>query len=855
MAEKTKTYTLNVDDPLRRDLNSYWILNDFALDVLGETTLMRSEYGIPSLEVSMDSFYKKRQTIKVTKSALFDNVQLGAMTSSATSTTSFQNYVETRFLPYFNSHNSSLTSDKDTVFQTQSPKVTKDFSNTSDPMVGINEVKEEFIINFLEKRFEDAIAIDSVSELSLPNFYEVVKVNGDPPQDSFFDDYANNIPSPDSRYENIMISMDNYRDIERVNGYDKIFPLEVKLSPYNAAVSRMTGFHDALDDSNLDLTLMDLMSRNWHEVPFVGPIMDTAAQYNMTEHEFLISGAKKFSSGSVDLYSLDILAWARDIPEVINSLTEVSPISNQIYLGPDNKSIDLAKGDAGNLKEVLSSAMFLGKVKNLVRENLRCFGDINKGQHSYSEIVFYLVEKYTSPDAPVPIQNIWIPNFDQADPIEYIDTQVKYNKEYTYKVHAFNAVIGTKYYYDTNTFASSFPVDTIKTADAATLDGAISAGVTSFGDLEQFAADTPVTVSATSQNTHLPAGTGLVVKNDVSTATDSSLPDVKGAPSIPRNESMAVDPDSSGIGKFAVSTYLGADTGISNPQEYFQIDVITEPTVKLIKTELFNFSGFILDDPPMIPDVKFTPYIGVDNKITVNMHAQIGEYKNKPVILNSEDSDFIDSLRSARGLPTESLITYRTDDETAAFEIYRMETAPEMYEDFSNNLLTTVSTLQRDSFSAIYSWDMCFLDTIIPNKVYYYMVRSVDIHGHRSYPSSVYKVQMVNDSGAIYPLVEVIDMKPKETPRMKSKKFKKFLQLIPSYSQIALDYNGSNLISSEGIVVNSALGKENNITLGLTSPKLFGNSSNGQIFKIRLISKNTGKKIDLNVTFKVENEL
>ena len=146
-----------------------------------------------------------------------------------------------------------------------------------------------------------------------------------------------------------------------------------------------------------------------------------------------------------------------------------------------------------------------------------------------------------------------------------------------------------------------------------------------------------------------------------------------------------------------------------------------------------------------------------------------------------------------------------------------METMPLAYEDFSDNLLTTVSTLQRDSFSTVYSWSMCHLDTIIPNKIYYYMVRSVDIHGHKSYPSSVYKVRMINDSGAIYPLVEVIDM--------------------------------------DGMVVDSALGKEDNITLGIISPKLFGNSSYGQTFKIRLISKNTGKKIDLNVTFKVENEL
>tara|TARA_R110000751_G_scaffold142133_1_gene245582 strand:- start:393 stop:947 length:555 start_codon:yes stop_codon:yes gene_type:complete len=184
-----------------------------------------------------------------------------------------------------------------------------------------------------------------------------------------------------------------------------------------------------------------------------------------------------------------------------------------------------------------------------------------------------------------------------------------------------------------------------------------------------------------------------------------------------------------------------------------------------------------------------------------------------------------------------------------------METMPVSYDDFSNNIRTTISTLQRDSFSTIYSWDMSHMDDVIPNKEYYYMIRSVDIHNHKSYPSPVYKIQMVNDSGAIYPLVEVIEMKPQEKPRMKMRKFKKFLQLIPSFAQTSIDYAGSNLIASTGLITNSALGKEADITLGTVTPKLFGNSSYGQTFKIRLISKHTGKKLDLNVTFKVENEL
>jgi hypothetical protein len=873
MSEKVRTYILDIDDPLRLDLNSYWIEDQFAAQTLGQPILMNSQYSVATLDPAADTFYQKRQTINVTKQAAFDSVQdlLIAEDDSgqtfAVGSTTFEDYVKSRFIPYFDSHNSLLTANKDTVFSAHSPIVTKDFSTTSDPAMGINEVKEEFLINFLEKRFEDAIAPPAISELSLPNFYDVIKVGGNPPQDSYFDDYANDVPPPDSKYENIMISMDNYEEMERINGFDKVFPLEVKISPYNAAISRMTGFHDALDDSNLDLTLIDLMSRRL-DVQHVGASVKNSYSYRMVEWEILPNpNARKIGEAEVKLESLDMLAWSRGISDVIDSLTTISPASNKIYLGPDNQSINIAKGNAGTLREILSSAMFLGKIKELIRDNLRSFSDINKGEKSYSEIVFYKVEKYTSPDAPTPIQNIWIPNIDQIDPIEYVDTQVKYNKSYTYKIHAYSAVIGTKYYYDTSTFGATFPMPdgrrepcAIRTDRGATVPDHVHT-------IENWKIkNNPEDATGDDKiNNHIHPDLIPVAGDYGWTAGHTKA--VEGFDTFGVDILFDGGEDGNHLHKYRVDSdgngttlcheeILEIDIVPDTPgMEFFQIDVITEPTVELIRTELFNFSGFILDDPPMIPDVKFTSYIGIDNKITVNMQAQIGEYKNKPVILNSEDSDFIDSLRLARGLPAESLITYKTDDETSAFEVYRMETMPTSYDDFSNNLRTTISTLQRDSFSTIYSWDMSHMDSVIPNKEYYYMIRSVDIHNHKSYPSPVYKIQMVNDSGAIYPLVEVIEMKPQEKPRMKMRKFKKFLQLIPSFAQTSIDYAGSNLIASTGLITNSALGKEADITLGSVTPKLFGNSSYGQTFKIRLISKHTGKKLDLNVTFKVENEL
>jgi len=875
MEDRRITYVLDIDDPLRMEINSYWIGAHFGTSVLGSPTKLIPSYSNSIMTDSPTSLYQKRQRIKIIKdasfgvsarsnsetgiattnpemgtSAYFDPISQkqkqpgssgynqslgrpiskklpGLQTSTADPQSDFQGYVEANFVDYFKNHTSDFPI-QDIVYDVIPPIVVKDFSTTTNPLRGSNEVKEEFLINFLEKSYEDATSAPSISELSLPNFYKIITTNG-PPPDSFLDEYASNISpsSADKSYENIIISMDNYEDLEALNGYDKVFPLEIKLSPNNSVISGMTVFYDALNKSNLDATLIDLASRQSFDTSAKESKFFQKTQIR-DDHEEHIDPTHVHEDDhedvttTISLETLNLLDWSRDLTTILEGLTTEFATDNKIYLGSETLSINIAKGNTSALQQILSSAIFLGKIKDITRDNLRSFEELNAGQKSYSEIVFYKVEKYTSPDAPTPIQNIWIPNINQVDPVEYVDTQVKYNKQYFYRVFAYSAVVGTRYFYDMSTFQTSFVSPTRSFSDSR-LTGArqVADPKLDFGQNPGSAPDFA----------------GPAIAGSKRSFSDSRLTGAR----------QVADP------KLDFGQNPGSAPDIN--VDYFQIDVITEPTIDLIKTHLFDFDGSILDDPPMIPDINFITYVGVDNKVTINMHSQIGEYTNSPVILNSEDFDFIESLQNSRGMSIDSPVTYKTDDETVAFEIYRMEKAPISYEDFSNNLKSAVSTLQSDSSRAIYSWDSSYEDTIVPNTEYYYMVRSVDIHNHKSYPSPVYKVMIINDSGAIYPLVEIIEMRPPEKPKQNSIEFKKFLQIVPSLPQIQIDYEASGLISETGLLVNSVAKHKPDIVLGTESPRLFGDSETGQTFKIRLISRHTGKKLDLNVTFKVENEL
>jgi hypothetical protein len=127
-----------------------------------------------------------------------------------------------------------------------------------------------------------------------------------------------------------------------------------------------------------------------------------------------------------------------------------------------------------------------------------------------------------------------------------------------------------------------------------------------------------------------------------------------------------------------------------------------------------------------------------------------------------------------------------------------------------------------------------FVETFIPNKKYYYTFRTEDYHGFVSNPTVIYEVEIVEDSGAVYPVIKVVDMSPKQQ-KTKTKLARKYLHVVPTFKQSMLTVDNKALTSA-----NSA-----NPLFG----NVFGTENHPQRFKIRVTSKSSGKKFDLNVGF------
>lgn len=275
--------------------------------------------------------------------------------------------------------------------------------------------------------------------------------------------------------------------------------------------------------------------------------------------------------------------------------------------------------------------------------------------------------------------------------------------------------------------------------------------------------------------------------------------------------------------------------------EYYYRDLLTyddgamfvvtqKPQILLVEEEIFLDSHIVLDDPPVPPEVEMVPYFANGNEILINLKSAVGEYLLDPVLINLEDIGQHDDVRRSQKLDDDDKIRFKGDDKGGSFEIYRIETHPKSYEDFDNRLLVAVNNEISSTGEHI--------DYISSNKKYYYTFRMVDVHGHVSNPTEVYEIELVNDEGSVFLNKRIVEMAPRE-PRNPSKRMRRLLEIKPSYEQGFLNTEGMQELESALDVKDIKLGE-------------LEQSCWGKTYKFRIVSRKTGKKMDLNVTFKAE---
>ena len=524
---------------------------------------------------------------------------------------------------------------------------------------------------------------------------------------------------------------------------------------------------------------------------------------------------------------------------------------------------DEREKEVSHFEKFMYLVIFSGKLQTMIKKHQRSYLDMSDGAMSYSETFCYKIEK--SLQGGSPIQTIWLPNTNNIDVIRYIDTQVKYNKKYKYNVTALQIVLGSEYSYSDIQFPETYDITVKKkkkvrkikkpgggvtlevSADMvqADIDNLVSSIPESVIDVIRIPTQSPAEQSADEPppTPQLPGQQRLVGNYESTTNSSKETPELE----IPSKKVEGVfsltDKDRFNT-RFANDLFVLAkkrEQVSDNTYYRANMKVKIRSSLKIMELPFFTIAGKVIDDPPVPPHVDIIPYRGVNNKLLFNLNASVGNYELNPVYFKESEKEIIDEIRKAKRLPSNSKIAFSTDDPISAFEIYRTTVEPTKIEDFADKLRIFLST-DIDSSTIQKASSASFRDDLEPNQTYYYTFRAIDIHNKVSNPTEVYKVTLVDNDGAVFPLIELHPMTLKK-PQKSSKKGKKLLNIVPRLTQTIINNERSKL--GDGASAYNA----QNVMLGYEDRALFGEK-----FKIRLTSKKTGKKIDINVRFNVSLE-
>ena len=440
-------------------------------------------------------------------------------------------------------------------------------------------------------------------------------------------------------------------------------------------------------------------------------------------------------------------------------------------------------------------------------------------QVAYNEIVAYRIEKINrnptgDSETPSPLQNFWIyPDISQEE-IALLDSQVKYDVNYEYKIFAYYLVKGYKYRY------SNLQLSRI--IGQVSEDG--YAGPAAFGSGLDGGPPEP------------PIGYCLEYYDPY---TNTPIPDVLVADPSVYNVSEEIQESISTLSGESQRIGLSSISDETNkyPPYVAQFNVTLQPSLNIIEIPLLDKVYKILDNPPNELDVVPGYTLKNDNTITFEINYQTFSPHKYPRAISERDASNMMSYLNANDISSITKIQNETVSYPKEVEIYRIDTKPKSFEDFIAGTPRRVS-LKIEGSDFAYT-TATFNDIIKSNHKYYYLFRVVSDNNIAGNVNTIIEAELVNDGGYKYGIFDTLFEEDliEEEFTFPSTSFKNIFQLSPNMSQVMVD-------SSEANFQDTAKNQYENVRVGVAEDLVWGKT-----FKIRLTSKKTGKKIDLNITY------
>jgi hypothetical protein len=284
---------------------------------------------------------------------------------------------------------------------------------------------------------------------------------------------------------------------------------------------------------------------------------------------------------------------------------------------------------------------------------------------------------------------------------------------------------------------------------------------------------------------------------------------------------------------------LASNAQIETLKRYLaDLNVIIEPSVKIVEIPLEEKTMRIVDHPPN--DFNVSPYHLQDQSNRLAFYLKYDTFsvdtEPYPTTLSPTDERNATSYKEGKDFVPGSLTKEESVSAARFIEVYRTTEKPTSYQSFVNNLRTTIDlkTVAGDIAS-----DYFFMERVRENTKYYYTFRAVNENGVAGQLSPVFESELINDGGYVYGLFNQLSEDELVEPPPKSPilSIKNLLNVVPNIQHLQLD-------TSDADFTNNSVSEKSNIKLGDGSTDFWN-----QKFKIRLTSKKTGRKLDINLTF------
>jgi hypothetical protein len=264
--------------------------------------------------------------------------------------------------------------------------------------------------------------------------------------------------------------------------------------------------------------------------------------------------------------------------------------------------------------------------------------------------------------------------------------------------------------------------------------------------------------------------------------------------------------------------------------------------MKIIEIPTGMLERRVLAPPLFKPDIRVYTNTQVDHKVKFLVSDRFGNSTTREdfyTVLNESDREYRERLKLAGIVNSSNRSYFSYRSRTGTFRVYKLEKKPTKYEDFADSFLGVIGdTSNLDGVPSA-----LFTDHIKYEQKYYYLFVPISRQGQGGNPSFVQEVQLLKDADENILRYSSYELSEPEEDYINETSYRKFIQVVPNYNQTIPKSNLDMVQISETDENPKLLGPDENSLWDLRGSKFI---------KLRVESKSTGKKFDLNLRFKLK---